>query len=146
MKEDGPCLFRLGKRCERCKRLELECGSFSHEHLAENKYICSRCDNSYGSAVTLSQHIARCQGKCDQCKDSNIACVWLIMVYLYHLVSCTPDCAPMSTSENRELSGRFFDGKAYFLLCRLIFFGVTGAWLPSNASTLDKSSICAQVG
>ncbi|KAH7008575.1 hypothetical protein EDB80DRAFT_683580 [Ilyonectria destructans] len=50
--------------------------SFSHEHLAENKYVCSRCDQAYGSAITLSQHVARCRGKCDQCKDSIIPCVW----------------------------------------------------------------------
>lgn len=77
MKGNAPCLFRLGKRCERCAKRKLECGSFSHEHLAENKYICSRCDNAYGSAFTLSQHVARCRGKCDQCKDSNIPCVWI---------------------------------------------------------------------
>ncbi|KAH8733873.1 hypothetical protein BGZ61DRAFT_167143 [Ilyonectria robusta] len=77
MKGNAPCLFRPGKRCERCSKRKLECGSFSHEHLAENKYICSRCDNAYGSALTLSQHVAQCRGKCDQCKDSNIPCVWI---------------------------------------------------------------------
>lgn len=56
--------FRFGKGLERYAKRKHKCYSFSHNHLAENKYIRSRYGNAHGSDVTLFQHVARCRSRC----------------------------------------------------------------------------------
>ncbi|KAJ0145342.1 Uncharacterized protein HZ326_11931 [Fusarium oxysporum f. sp. albedinis] len=56
--------FRFGKGLERYAKRKHKCYSFSHNYLAENKYIRSRYGNAHGSDVTLFQHVARCRSRC----------------------------------------------------------------------------------